>query len=180
MATLFQDTSWMNKKVQKYHDIYRHMLWVLKQWMPQIMWIQNSGHLLETESPENLVWQLTERIMEKILSSISQPISASHVRKSSYPGRSKGRHEVVRGYISISEKGKGPVLESLGNDKTMERKNLELWKVCAQVLFQSSASFKTGHSYISQRYSVRKRKGWMHCLPLGRKRYEEQAAQRAV
>lgn len=110
------------------------MLWVLKQWMPQVMSMQNSGHLLKTESPENLGWQLAEHIMEKILSSISQSISASHIRKSSYPDRSKGRGEVVRGYISISRKGKGAMLGSLGNDKTMERKNLKLWKVCSSAL----------------------------------------------
>lgn len=39
--------------------------------------------------------------------------------------------------ISIPGKGKGTVLESLGNDKTMERKSLKLWKICAQVLLQS-------------------------------------------
>jgi len=42
-------------------------------------------------------------------------------------------------YVSTSGKGKGTVLESLGNDKTMERMSLKLWKVCAQVLLQSLA-----------------------------------------
>lgn len=102
------------------------------------MCMRNSGHLLKTESPGNLVWQLTEPIMEKIFSYIWQSISVSHIRKSSYPDSSNGRYEVVGVYISISGKGKGTVLESLGNDKTMERASLKLWKVCAQVLLQSA------------------------------------------
>lgn len=100
-------------------------MWVLKQWMPQVMW--NSGHLLETESPENLVSQLTEHIMEEIFSyTLWQSISVSHIRQRWYPGRSNGRYDVAGMYISISGKGKGTVLESLG-----------LWKVCTQVLLQS-------------------------------------------
>lgn len=127
----------MNKNVQKYYDTYRHVLWVLKQWMLQVMCMRNSGHLLKTESPEMLVWPLTERIMEKIFSYIWQSIFVSCIRKSSYPGRSNGRYEVVGVYLSIPGKGKGTVLASLGNDKTMERKSLKLWKVCAPVLLQS-------------------------------------------
>lgn len=134
----WQGTSWMNKNMQRYHDTYRHVLWVLKQWMPQVMCMRNSGHLLKTESPENLVWQLTEPIMEKIFSYIWQSISVSHIRKSSYPDSSNGRYEVVGVYISISGKGKETVLESLENDKTMERASLKLWKVCTQVLLQST------------------------------------------
>lgn len=114
------------------------MLWVLKQWMPQVMCMRNSGHLLKTEGPENLVWQLTEPVMEKIFSYIWQSISVSHIRKSSYPDSSNGRYEVVGVYISTSGKGKETVLESLGNDKTMERASLKLWKVCTQVLLQST------------------------------------------
>lgn len=66
------------------------MLQVLKQWIPEVMCMKNSGHLLKTES----TWQLAKQIIENILSYLWHSISVNCRRKSSYPGRSNGSYKI--------------------------------------------------------------------------------------